>query len=253
MSDDKDADKDFDRLHLALVHWQQGAIERGEKTAIIFEGRDASGKDGAIKRVIENLSVRNTRVVALSKPSDRERKSWFFQRYVEHLPAGGELLIFNRSWYNRGGVERVMEFSTLDEQEDFLRVTPRFESMLVGAGIKLIKLWLDVSKVEQAKRLAERKSDPLKVLKCSPLDEYAQSRWDAYSAARDEMLNRTDTEIAPWFCVRADQKKAAHKNVLRHLIHELGNEKESGKIEKQDPQVLFRFEPAAIEDGRLAK
>ncbi|MEI7932409.1 MAG: polyphosphate kinase 2, partial [Alphaproteobacteria bacterium] len=147
---DKDEDKALEPLHLALVAWQTAAMARGDKTLIIFEGRDASGKDGTIKRLTEHLSVRNTRIIALAKPSDRERSSWFFQRYVEHLPAGGELVIFNRSWYNRGGVERVMEFSTPEEQEDFLRVTPRFESMLTNAGIQLIKLWLDVSKEEQA-------------------------------------------------------------------------------------------------------
>ena len=253
MSGDSDDEKTFDRLHLALVRWQAGAMKRGEKTAIIFEGRDAAGKDGTIRRVIEHLSVRNTRIVALPKPSDRDRSSWYFQRYVRFLPAGGELVIFNRSWYNRGGVERVMNFSTPEEQEDFLRVTPRFESMLVGADIKLLKIWLDVSKKEQAKRLAERHSNPLKALKSSPLDEFAQSRWDAYTAARDEMLRRTDSDGSPWYCVRADHKKTAHENVLRHLVHQLAGKKITGKIEEPDPKVLFRFEQAALEDGRLER
>ncbi len=252
MSSDSDDEAQLEPLHLALVRWQTKAMKRGEKTAIVFEGRDAAGKDGTIKRVIENLSVRNTRVIALPKPSDRDRTSWYFQRYVKFLPAGGELVIFNRSWYNRGGVERVMNFATHEEQEDFLRVTPRFESMLIGADLRLIKIWLDVSKKEQAKRLAERHDDPLKALKASPLDEYAQSRWDAYTAARDEMLRRTDSDASPWYCVRADHKKTAHENVLRHLIHQLAGKKVIGRIEPPDPAVLFRFEIAALEDGRLA-
>ena len=247
---DKDEEKALETLHLALVRWQTGAIERGDKTVIIFEGRDAAGKDGAIHTITENLSVRNTRVVALSKPSDRDKSSWFFQRYVTQLPAGGELVIFNRSWYNRGGVERVMGFSTPEEQEDFLRVVPGFESMLTGAGIKLIKLWLDVSKAEQAQRLGERKSDPLKVLKASPLDEFAQSRWDAYTAARDEMLTRTDHSAAPWTCVRGDKKKKAREAIMRHLAITLAPD---AGVEAPDAGVLFPFEKVALSDGRLER
>jgi polyphosphate kinase 2 len=248
MSDDED--KALEPLHLALVQWQTAAIARGDRTVIIFEGRDAAGKDGAIKTIIEHLSVRNTRVVALPKPSDRDKSSWFFQRYVAQLPAGGELVIFNRSWYNRGGVERVMEFSTPDQQEDFLQAVPGFETMLARDGLKLIKLWLDVSKAEQAKRLAERKDDPLKVLKASPLDEYAQSRWDAYTAARDEMLTRTDHEAAPWTCVRGDKKKKAREAIMRHLIRTLSPD---AKVDGPDASVLFPFAKKALKDGRLER
>jgi polyphosphate kinase 2 len=241
------------RLQLALVRWQVAAMEAGQKTAIVFEGRDAAGKDGTIRRIVKHLSVRNSRVVALSKPSDRDRTLWYFQRYAAHLPGGGELVIFNRSWYNRAGVERVMEFSTPGEQEAFLSEAPRFEAMLTGADIALVKIWLDVSKDEQARRLADRAKNPLKALKSSPLDAYAQPRWEAYSKARNEMLRRTHTDHAPWICVNANDKKAARLNVMRHLIQTLASEKVAAKVDKPDPNKLFAFEIAAIEDGRLAK
>src|SRR4051812_26960584 len=195
--DDDDYDKALAANQLALVHWQQWAMESGEKVLVIFEGRDAAGKDGSIRVVTEHLSVRNTRVVALPKPSDRERSQWYFQRYVRFLPACGETVIFNRSWYNRAGVERVMGFATSEEQESFLRDAPTFENMLLESGLRIVKLWLDVSKEEQAKRLGERKNDPLKVLKSSPLDAAAQEKWDDYSKARDIMLKRTSTAQAP--------------------------------------------------------
>lgn len=248
---DESYDEALPRLQLALVKTQQQILAKGEKVLVIFEGRDAAGKDGTIQRITEHLSVRGTRVVALSKPSDVERTQWYFQRYVSHLPAGGQFVIFNRSWYNRAGVERVMGFSTPAEQEDFLREVPLFEQMLVASGIRLVKIWLDVSKDEQAARLAERKNDPLKVLKSSPLDEFAQPRWADYSAARDEMLRRTDTAFAPWVCVRADQKKAARLNVMRHLIQTLADRGVARTVEAPDPEVLYPFEISALTDGRL--
>lgn len=251
-----DDDKDDDALEaaqLALVHWQQQAMAEGRKVLVIFEGRDAAGKDGTIKRVIEHLSVRNTRVVALPKPSDRERSEWYFQRYVAHLPAAGETAIFNRSWYNRAGVERVMGFSTPAEQEAFLRDVPTFEAMLTESGLTIIKLWLDVSKAEQARRLDERRTDPLKVLKSSPLDAAAQERWDAYTTARDEMLKRTNTLAAPWTCVRGDRKPAARLAVIRHLVHALAPKAIAKSVERPNPDVLFPFELAALGDGRLER
>ena len=248
---DEPYDEALPRLQLALVKLQQQALADGRKVLVIFEGRDAAGKDGTIQRITEHMSVRATRVVALSKPSDVERTQWYFQRYVSHLPAGGQFVIFNRSWYNRAGVERVMGFSTPAEQEDFLREVPLFEEMLVGSGIRLVKIWLDVSKAEQAQRLDERKDDPLKVLKSSPLDEFAQPRWGDYSAARDEMLRRTDTAQAPWVCVKADHKKTARLNVIRHLIKALADPDLAKTVEPPDPQVLFPFEIAALSDGRL--
>lgn len=239
------------RLQLALVRLQQHAMENGHKILVIFEGRDAAGKDGVIRRIVEHLSVRATRVVALAKPSDVERSQWYFQRYAAHLPSAGQFVIFNRSWYNRAGVERVMGFSSPEEQEDFLREVPLFEEMLVGSGVRLVKLWLDVGKAEQARRLAERREDPLKVLKSSPLDDFAQPRWNDYSAARDEMLRRTDTARAPWACVRADDKKAARLAIMRHLVSRLAPVDIARMVAPPDPAVLFDFEIAALTDGRL--
>jgi polyphosphate kinase 2 len=249
----KDHDKDLEARQLALVRWQQHAMESDEKVAIVFEGRDAAGKDGAIRVLTEHLSNRQTRVVALPKPSDRERSQWYFQRYVAHLPACGETVVFNRSWYNRAGVERVMGFSRPEEQEVFLRDTPTFEAMLLESGLRLVKVWLDVSKTKQAERLEERRTDPLKALKASPLDAAAQDRWDDYSAARDEMLRRTSTPAAPWICVRADHKRTARLALLSHLVHVLAPERIAREVPPPDPDVLFPFEIAALTDGRLER
>jgi polyphosphate kinase 2 len=248
-----DDDPELQARQLALVHWQQHCMSAGEKALIIFEGRDAAGKDGAIRVLTEHLSVRNTRVVALPKPSDRERTQWYFQRYVPRLPAAGETVIFNRSWYNRAGVERVMGFSTPEEQETFLREAPTVEAMLRESGLKIVKLWLDVSKAEQKKRLDERKTDPLKVLKASPLDAAAQEKWDAYTAARDVMLERTSTALCPWICVRADHKHKARLAILSHLAHALAPAQISASVPPADPEVLFPFETAALKDGRLVR
>ncbi|CAN7208168.1 polyphosphate kinase 2 [Phenylobacterium sp. LjRoot219] len=249
----KDDDPELEARQLVLVKWQQRAMAEGEKALIIFEGRDAAGKDGAIRVLTEHLSVRNTKVVALPKPSDRESSQWFFQRYIPHLPACGETVIFNRSWYNRAGVERVMGFSTPEEQEVFLREAPTVESMLLESGLKIVKLWLDVSKDEQAKRLAERHSDPLKVLKSSPLDDAAQKRWKEYTNARDNMLQRTSTALAPWICVRADSKRKARLAILSHIAHTLAPPQIAADAPPPDPDILFRFESAALTDGRLEK
>lgn len=238
-------------LQLALVRYQQAAMESGEKVLIILEGRDAAGKDGAIKRMIEHLSIRYTRAIALPKPTEVERSQWYFQRYVQYLPAAGQIIIFNRSWYNRGGVEKVMGFSTSEEQEIFLRDVPHFEEMLVESGIKLVKLWLDISREEQAERLKARREDPLKALKTSPLDDVAQEKWDDYSAARDEMLTRTHNAAAPWRCVVTDKKKVARLNIMRHVIHAIAPASIAKSVAKPDPAVLFPFEIAAISDGRL--
>ena len=243
----------LERDQLALVRWQQYAMDCQERVLIIFEGRDAAGKDGSIRAVTEHLSVRNTRVVALAKPSDREKSQWFFQRYVPFLPGCGETVIFNRSWYNRGGVERVMGFSTPEEQEAFLRDVPTFEAMLTEGGLKLVKLWLDVSKKEQADRLKERATDPLKAMKRSPLDEFAQSKWDDYSAARDDMLRRTQSTHAPWTCVRSDKKKQARLAIIRHLVKTLAPDKIADEVDAPDPDILFPFELSALTDGRLSR
>lgn len=251
--DEDDYDHALRKLEIALVETQAWAIDKELKVLCVFEGRDGAGKDGTIHRIIEHLSVRNTRVVALPKPSSRETSEWWFQRYVRRLPAAGEWTFFNRSWYNRSGVERVMGFSTAEQQEQFLRDTPVFERMLTESGIRLVKYWLDVSKDEQAKRLKERRTDPLKRMKASEMDNYAQSRWDDYTAARDETLTRTHSAFAPWICVRADHKKAARLNVMRHLLHTLDCPHLSRKIGPPDPDVLFPFELDAISDGRLER
>jgi polyphosphate kinase 2 len=253
MSKQDDYEDEIETLQVALVQFQMEAIASGQNDLVIFEGRDTAGKDGAIKRITEHLSVRNTRVVALPKPTDREQTQWYFQRYVGHLPAAGELVILNRSWYNRAGVEPVMGFCTPSQHERFLRDVPEFETMLVGSDIQIVKLWLDISKDEQAKRLKARTTDPLKALKVSSLDAEAQARWDPYTTARDEMLRRTHTKDAPWYIVHTDDKKAARVNIIRHLLRRLASKDIAKSVKKPDPDVLFEFEPAALEDGRLER
>jgi polyphosphate kinase 2 len=238
------------RLQVALVESQEWLIREDKKLVVVLEGRDAAGKDGVIRRITEHLPPRNTRVVALPKPNDRQRSEWYFQRYVAHLPSAGEFVIFNRSWYNRGGVEPVMGFCTPEEHEQFLRDAPEFERMLIESGIQLVKYWLDIPKDEQAERLRARATDPLKQLKVSPLDGEAQKRWDDYSKARDEMLTRTDTNAAPWVCVRNEHKKSGRVNLIRHLLREAGAP--DVKVEAPDPKIIFRFEPSALADGRLS-
>jgi polyphosphate kinase 2 len=246
-------DEELASLQLALIKLQQKAIKDGWKILTVFEGRDAAGKDGAIARITEHLSRRNTLVVALPKPTDRERSEWYFQRYVEWLPACGEAVLFNRSWYNRAGVEKVMGFSTPAEQEQFLKDVPAFEAMLVNSGVRYGKFWLDIGRETQAERLKARMDDPLKAFKISPLDAVAQNKWDDYTAARDDMLIRTHTTEAPWICVRADHKKAARLNIIRWLLHAAGDKKLVKGIAKPDPEVIFPFEVSALSDGRLAR
>ncbi|MDR7231669.1 polyphosphate kinase 2 [Caulobacter sp. BE264] len=253
MSKSEDYETELVQLQLALIALQKKAIQDGDKILVVFEGRDAAGKDGAIARITEHLSRRATTVVALPKPTDRERSEWYFQRYVDWLPASGEAVLFNRSWYNRAGVERVMDFSTPQQQEQFLRDVPAFERMLVENGLRYVKFWLDISRDEQAKRLKSRREDPLKAFKTSPLDAVAEEKWDDYTAARDDMLMRTHSDVAPWICVRADHKKAARLNVIRWLLHAAGDKKIAKGVAKPDPEVIFPFEPAALEDGRLAR
>ena len=241
------------QLQCALVRMQQALIASGARTVLVLEGRDGAGKDGSIKRITEHLSPRQTRVVALPKPSDRERSQWYFQRYAAHLPAAGELVIFNRSWYNRAGVEAVMGFSSPVEQSEFLRDAPEFERMLIESGITLIKLWLDISKKEQAARLAARRTDPLKALKVSDLDAIAQKKWRAYSAARNTMLERTHNAISPWHVVRADRKRPARLAIIRQLLLKAAPAEIAAAIAPPHPDILVPFEPQAITDGRLAR
>ena len=243
----KSYEAELERLQLKLVEAQAWAIDKGVRTLMLFEGRDAAGKDGSITRLTEYMSPRQTRVIALPKPGERESNQWYFQRYVPYLPSAGETVIFNRSWYNRGGVEPVMGFCTPDQQEQFLKDAPRFERLLTDSGILLIKLWFDISKAEQAERLAERVADPLKRFKVSALDAEAQKRWDGYSAARDRMLAETHTPHAPWTVIATDHKKTARLNVIRHVLQRLGAP--GCKSEHPDRDVVF---PADKADGRLA-
>lgn len=239
-----DYKRNLERLQIELVQTQAWAIEQGIKTLIIFEGRDAAGKDGAIKRLTEFMSPRQTRVVALPKPTERETTQWYFQRYVPHLPAGGETVLFNRSWYNRAGVEPVMGFCTPEQHERFLKDAPRFERMLTDSGVRVIKFWLDISKDEQARRLAERVDDPLKRFKVSTLDAEAQARWSAYSAARDRMLAETHSNDAPWTVVATDDKKTARLNIIRHVLRTLA--RPGAEIEKPDKDVVMPGDRARL-------
>jgi polyphosphate kinase 2 len=251
--DDEAYENELAELQLALVKYQQQAMQGGDKVLIIFEGRDAAGKDGTISRIVEHLSIRATRVVALPKPTEQEASQWYFQRYASHLPGAGEIVIFNRSWYNRAGVERVMSFSSQQEQEIFLRDVPHFEEMQIDSGLKLIKIWLDISRKEQGERLKARRDDPLKALKLSALDDVAQERWADYSAARDTMLTRTHNSTAPWTCVVTDKKKVARINVMRHLVKTITPTEIAKEVKAPDRDVLFQFEIGAIAEGRLNK
>jgi len=234
------------RLQTELVAAQAWAIEQGLKVVLVFEGRDTAGKDGAIKRITEYAAPRRTRVVALPKPTERETSQWYFQRYVPHLPSAGEFVIFNRSWYNRAGVEPVMGYCTRGECEQFLADAPRFERMLVDSGILLIKIWLDISKAEQARRLEARLTDPLKRFKVSALDGEAQARWDAYSEARDRMLATTHTPDAPWTVVATDRKKDARLNILRHVLARLDHP--GSTVEAPDPAIVAAPDVARLRD-----
>ena len=241
------------KLQVELVKLQQHFIKCNDKILIILEGRDASGKDGTIKRIVQHLSPRETRVVALGKPSDRDRSSWYFQRYVPFLPAAQELVLFNRSWYNRAGVEKVMGFCTSDEHEEFMGSVSDFEHMLVRSGIKLFKYYLDISRDEQKKRLEDRKTDPLKQWKVSQIDEQALKYWRQYSAARNEMLARTHNPIAPWTLVRGNNKHSARINIIKDVLSRLHYMHKNEKLIWPDPQIVFPYDISNLENGQLAK
>ncbi|HAH11673.1 MAG TPA: polyphosphate kinase 2 [Alphaproteobacteria bacterium] len=238
-------------LHVELVKMQRHLIANQIRLCVVIEGRDGAGKDGTIKRLTEHLSPRETRVVALPKPSDRDRTSWYFQRYAAHLPAGGEFVIFNRSWYNRAGVEPVMGFCTPEQTRVFLKEAPVFEQMLLNEGIRLVKYYLDISKREQRERLAERRRDPLKQWKISPIDAAATAKWADYSAARNAMLSATNHPAAPWHVVLADDKKAARLTVIRHLLSLFNFRNRNEALCIPDPDQVFAF--ADELQHRLAK
>lgn len=221
------------RLHGELVQLQQWVVAKGLKVCIVFEGRDGAGKGGTIKAITERVSPRIFRVVALPAPTEREQSQMYAQRYLPHLPAAGEVVIFDRSWYNRAGVERVMGFCPEEKVKRFLGVVPAFEKMMLESGIILLKYWLEVSPEEQTRRLTARIDDPRKVWKLSPMDLKSYDRWDDYTRARDEMFTATDTPWAPWYVVRSDDKKRARLNTITHLLHAIPH-----KELKQDKVVL---------------
>jgi polyphosphate kinase 2 len=206
------------RLQGELVKLQSWVVASGQKVVILFEGRDAAGKGGVIKRITQRLNPRVARVAALPAPNDRERTQWYFQRYVSHLPAAGEIVLFDRSWYNRAGVERVMGFCTDEQYEEFFRTVPEFEKMLVRSGIRLVKYWFSISDAEQHLRFLSRIHDPLKQWKLSPMDLESRRRWEAYTKAKEIMLARTHIPEAPWWVVQADDKKKARLNCIHHLL-----------------------------------
>lgn len=210
--------KELSILQLELVKLQEWIRDQGLKVVVVFEGRDAAGKGGTIKRITEKLNPRVCRIAALAKPTDREQTQWYYQRYIAHLPAAGEMVLFDRSWYNRAVVERVMEFCTDDEYWEFLRSCPEFEQMLIRSGIILIKYWFSVSDREQKKRFTARINDPTKRWKFSEVDLKSYEKWTEYSKAKDEMFSYTDTKKSPWYVVEADDKKRSRLNCISHLL-----------------------------------
>ena len=250
----KTYEHELEQMQKELVKLQEWVRARGQRVVVLFEGRDAAGKGGVIKRITETMNPRICRVAALVKPSDRERTQWYFQRYVAQLPAAGEIVLFDRSWYNRAGVERVMKFCSKDELEEFFRATPEFERMLVRSGIILLKYWFSVSDDEQEKRFKERIENPVKRWKLSPMDLESRKKWVDYSKAKDEMFARTDTSESRWWVVPADDKKRARLNCLAHLLSSIPYEdltpkkmklppRQSGKKYKRPPENEQHFVP----------
>jgi polyphosphate kinase 2 len=211
-------EEELKKLQIELLKLQNHVKDKGLKILMIFEGRDAAGKGGTIKRITEHLNPRGARIVALEKPADVEKTQWYFQRYVKHLPSAGEIVFFDRSWYNRGGVEPVMGFCTEEEHQEFLNHVAEFEHMLVNSGIILFKFYFSVSKTEQARRFKERKTDPLKQFKLSPVDSKSQEMWDKYTEAKHSMLRASHTGTAPWIIIRSDNKKKARLNCIKHIL-----------------------------------
>ena len=233
----KQFDDELLKLQRELVIMQEYVKQQGLKIVVIFEGRDAAGKGGVIKRIAERTNPRVCRVVALPTPTEREKTEWYFQRYVAHLPAAGEIVLFDRSWYNRAGVERVMGFCSEREYEEFMRSCPEFERMLVRSGIQLIKYWFSISDEEQERRFQARATDPMRRWKLSPMDLESRARWVAYSRAKDEMFRYTDIKVAPWYVVHADDKRRARLNCIAHLLSLIPYEDLTPPAVKLPPRV----------------
>jgi polyphosphate kinase 2 len=254
-------------LQRELLKAQRWVEQTGQRIVLLFEGRDAAGKGGTIKRFTEHMNPRTARVVALQKPTERERTEWYFQRYIAHLPAAGEIVMFDRSWYNRAGVERVMGFCTPNEYLEFMRQCPDLERMLVRSGITLMKFWFSVSRDEQRRRFAAREIDPLKQWKLSPIDRASLDKWDAYTEAKEAMFFYTDTADAPWTIVKSDDKKRARLNAMQHLLVQIpydGKDRtvvtgpdplivgESAHVIGKDPQIINKTVHPALKRGREA-
>jgi polyphosphate kinase len=235
----EDYEAEVEMLEIELVKMQAWVKETGDRIVMLFEGRDAAGKGGTIKRFTENLNPRGARVVALTKPSEGERGQWYFQRYTEQLPTAGEIVFFDRSWYNRAGVEHVMGFCSPHQYLEFMRQAPEFERMLVRSGIRLFKFWFSVSREEQLRRFLDRAHDPLKQWKLSPMDVESLGRWDAYTKAKEDMLFYTDTADAPWTVVRSDDKNRARLHAMRHVLHSIPYDgKEAEVVHAPDPLIV---------------
>ena len=232
-------------LQIELLKFQRWQAETGHRQIIVFEGRDAAGKGGTIKRFTEYINVRQARVVALIKPTETELYQWYFQRYVQHLPSRGELVLFDRSWYNRAGVERVMGFCTDAQYETFMQQAPMFEKMLVDSGIGVTKFWFSVTQEEQKTRFAIRQLDPVRRWKLSPMDLESLDKWDKYTDAKEEMFRRTDTEWAPWTTIKSNDKKRARINALRHFLNQFD-------YPEKDTQVVFAPDPKIVQRGKDA-
>ena len=229
------------RLQLELVKMEDWVKAKGLRVVVLFEGRDAAGKGGVIKRIMDGVNPRICRVVALPAPTDREKGQWYFQRYIEQLPSAGEIVLFDRSWYNRAGVERVMGFATDEEVAEFMRACPEFERMLIRSGTILVKYWFSVSDAEQERRFQARINDPAKSWKLSPMDLEARSRWVEFSKAKDEMFRHTDTDDSPWWVVESDDKRRAHLNCITHLLSQVPYE--------ELPDQKLVLPPRQTEDG----
>jgi polyphosphate kinase 2 len=232
-------------LQIELLKVQRWVRETGQKILIIFEGRDAAGKGGTIKRFMEHLNPRGAHVIALEKPTERERSEWYFQRYIKHLPAAGEIILLDRSWYNRAGVERVMDFCTPSEYLEFMREAPELERMFVRSGIRLFKLWFEVSREEQFNRFQSRRTDPLKHWKLSPVDLASLDKWDAYTEAKESMFFHTDTADAPWTIIRSDDKKRARLNAMRHILSHL-------PYPDPDPDIQIEPDPLIVQAAHIS-
>jgi len=235
----KDYEKQKKALQVELLKAQGWAKDNGQKIVMLFEGRDAAGKGGTIKRFMEHLNPRSARVVALEKPSERESTQWYFQRYVQHLPSAGEIVMFDRSWYNRAGVEKVMNFCTPQDYLEFMRQCPQFEQMIVRSGVLLFKYWFSVTQTEQRNRFEARETDPLKQWKLSPIDRASLGKWDQYTEAKEAMFFNTDTADAPWTVVKSDDKKRARLNCMRHFLCNLPYPNKNKKvITEPDPLIV---------------